>query len=310
MRKTTVTIGIPTYQSELNIAPLLKSLLEQRQRNIKIEKILVYSDGSTDNTVKEARSIKSKKIQVINSKKNRGFAYALQYLLSRNKSEVFVELNDDIKINSDSVIEELIKPFKNKAVGLVGGNIQALQPKTFIGRCIYTSYLVFLPLRGNIKRGETDLTCDGKIVALSRDFAKTLDLRRIDVGNVDIYLFYENLRQNRLYKFAKKAVILYRIPETIDDFKNQELRARASRNLMKKHFQSLFLDNHKISRLDYLKSATSVFLKYPLKSLIFKMIINRYFMSTRQSFQKWRLALTTKKLSILFMDLESLRNTL
>jgi glycosyltransferase involved in cell wall biosynthesis len=305
MKRMTITIGIPAFHSEENIAGLLTSLLRQKQENIKIEHIIVYSDGSKDKTVENAKSVKSKKIKVINSKKNKGFAYAFNYLLKVNKSDVFVELNDDIRIDSDSVIEEIVRPFKNKKVGLVGGNIKALPPKTFIGQCIYTSYLVFLNLRLNYKKGKTDLTCDGKILALSKDFAESLKLESSKVGNVDIYLYYENLRQKRLYKFAKKAVVLFRLPESLKDFKNQEKRSVISRNLMQKSFGELFLAEHKISKLAYLKSALSVFFRYPLQSILFKLLVNRSSVSGKKSPIKWKLALTTKKLSLLFTDFES-----
>lgn len=306
MKKATVTIGIPAYQSENNIAQLLKSLLKQKQKNIKIESILVYSDGSKDKTAENAKSVKNKIIKVINSKKNKGFAHAFNYLLKSNKSDVFVELNDDIRIDSNSVIEELVKPIiKNKKVGLVGGNIKALKPATFIGECIYASYLVFLPLRLSYKKGETDLTCDGKIMALSKEFAKSLKLESSKVGNVDIYLYYENLRQNRLYRFAKKAEVLFRLPETLIDFKNQEKRSMISRDLMQKNFGELFQAGHKLSKTTYLKSVFSVFLKYPLQTLLFKILANRPAVTGKKSAIKWKLALTTKKLSLLFADIES-----
>lgn len=310
MKKTSVTIGIPAYQSEANISNLLTSLMKQKQKNIDIENIIVYSDGSKDRTAKNAKSINSKRIKVIDSKKNKGFAYAFNYLLKANRSDVFVELNDDIRIDSEFVIEEIVKPFRSyKNVGLVSGNIKALEPKSLIGQCIYTSYLVFLPLRLSYMNGETDLTCDGKILALSKDFAKSLKLESSKVGNVDIYLYYENLRQKRLYKFAKKATVFFRLPESLRDFKNQEKRSVISRNLMQKNFGELFLVGHKISKLAYLKSALSVFLRYPLQTFLFKLLVNRSSVSGKKSSIKWKLALTTKKLSLLFSDYESFWTT-
>ena len=305
MKKTTVTIGIPAYQSESNIAQLLNSLVKQKQIGIKIENILVYADGCTDKTIVNARSVKSKIIQVMASGKNKGYAFALQSLINKSKSDVFVGLNDDIKIISSSVIENLVKPFTDKKVGIVGGNIKALTPKTFIGRCIYASYLVFEPMRYGINRGHTDLTCDGKIFALSRGFAKTLNLKKTQVGNVDIYLYYENLKQGRVYKFAKKAEIWFRLPETIDDFQSQEVRARVSRKLMQSKFKKFFASSHKLPKMEYLKSAIRVFKKYPLETIAFKLVINNLSAISKKSYKKWDLALTTKKLALLASDFES-----
>lgn len=303
MKKVSVTIGIPAYQSENNIVNLLRSLLAQAQKNITIEKIIVYADGCTDQTVSNAKSVKSKKIQIINSKKNLGFAHALQYLIKKSKSQVFVGLNDDIRIDSDQVINELVKKFSNKKIGLVGGNIKALQPKTFIGRCIYTSYLVFESLRYSIKNGNSDLTCDGKIFALSQDFAKTLDLAKTKVGNVDIYLYYENLRQQRQYAFSKKAEVKFRLPETIEDFKSQEIRSQISRKAIQARFGSLFSENHKFNIVTYLSSVARVFIKYPIETIIFKILINSRLTINKKNHYKWKLALSTKKLAFFISEL-------
>lgn len=302
--KKTVTIGIPAYQSEENIKSLLKSLLKQKQQKIIIEKILVYVDGATDKTVENAKSIKSKRIQVINATKNHGFAYALQTLINKSTSSIFVGLNDDIRLESTNVIEELAKPFiKNKSIGLVGGNIIALKPRTYTGRCIYTSYLVFESLRYKINKGKSDLTCDGKVFALSSEFAETLNLKKAGVGNVDIYLYYENLRQGRSYSFAKKAKILFRLPEAITDFQSQEVRSQVTRKLIKDQFGSLFISNHVFPKLLLIKSLLSVFLKFPLETLLFKLYIRSFLSKNRRFRSKWKLALTTKKLGFILSEL-------
>lgn len=303
MKKVSVTIGIPAYQSQNNIKQLLESLITQKQTDFRIEKIIVYADGCTDDTVINARSVKNRIIQIINSKKNKGYATALQSLISKNKSDIFVGLNDDIRLDSNSVISELVKKFSNKKVGLVGGNIKALNPRTFIGRCIYSSYLVFEPIRYAIKKGKTDLTCDGKVFALSKDFAKTLNLKKTQVGNVDIYLYYENLRQNRLYSFAKKAEVKFRLPETIEDFRSQEIRSQMSRKAIQLKFGSLFNENHNLSKFVYLYSILKVFIKYPLETIIFKFLINSRLSTSKKNHYKWKLALTTKKLAVIFSEM-------
>ncbi len=303
-KKTSVTIGIPAYYSEQNIGSLLTSLLEQNQRHIFIKQILVFVDGSKDKTIKQAKAVKSRKIKIFASKKNRGYAYALQFLMRKSNSGVFVGLNDDILIKSNNIIEDLVKPIiKDKKVGLVGGNIKALPPKTFVGKCIFTSYLVFETLRYNLQNGGTYLTCDGKILALSKDFAKNLSLTKTQVGNVDIFIYFQNLRKGLRYKFAKKAEVYYRLPETIADFRSQETRAANSRDLIKKQF-SKFYKEYAFSKTAYLMSALKILLKYPLETIAFKLLINRGIKKQNKSVSTWKLALTTKKLSLLFVHSE------
>lgn len=297
-KKLTITIGIPAYQSAHNIKNLLRAILKQKEKLIVIEKILIYADGCTDKTVEEAKSLKNSRIKVFSEKVNRGYAYSFQYLINRSTSDVFVGLNDDIKIKSRSAIEALVSPImEDKKIGLVGGNVVSLLPKTFIGRCVYTSYLSFLPIRLKWKNGKSKFTCDGKILALKKSFYKSLKLLSASTATVDIYLYFENLRQRRKYAFAKDAIVYYRLPETIGDFRNQEERTRKGFEIMRGHFGKIVEAEHWIPRKLYWLSSLKVFLKYPLESLFFKIFINSFYILQRnKEFKKWRLAKSTKHL--------------
>ncbi|MBI4067723.1 glycosyltransferase, partial [Candidatus Gottesmanbacteria bacterium] len=253
-KKPTATIGIPTYQSQENISQLLLSLWKQRVQKVDIEKILVYCDGCTDKTYEFALSLSKlyDKIHIYDGKRNRGYAYALQYLADKNRSDILVLINDDIKISSPVVIENLVNPLlKNPTTGLVSGHVIALPPKSFVGRCIYTSYLAFAEMRLNYKRGQSRLTLDGKILALRKEFADSLNLTDFPTGNVDIFIYFENLKQGRKYNFAKDAKIYYRLPETMADFRNQESRTIKSFALLEDHFGDIVRKEWQVPRKEY-----------------------------------------------------------
>ena len=61
MKQLRVTIGIPAYNEENNIIPLLTSLVNQKTSQVVVEKIIVMSDGSSDNTVGSVKLLKNKK---------------------------------------------------------------------------------------------------------------------------------------------------------------------------------------------------------------------------------------------------------
>ena len=58
--KQTVTIGIPAHNEAENISYLLRSILRQKQRNYKLEKIIVVCDGCTDNTEDKVKQFAKK----------------------------------------------------------------------------------------------------------------------------------------------------------------------------------------------------------------------------------------------------------
>ncbi len=297
MKKLTVTIGIPAYQSEKNIGQLLHSLLKQKESSIKIERIIIYIDACTDKTAEEVKNIKNSKIKLFIGAINQGYAFSLQFLINKNKSDIFVELNDDILINSSHTIENLLKPLiKDSEIGLVGGNIIALQPRTFIGKCIYTSYLAFQPIRLNYRNGVSRFTVDGKILAIRKNLANKLSLNKNDTGNTDIFIYFACLKKGYKYAFAKEAQVLYRLPETFADFRNQEQRTRRSFEVLRRQFGEIVEKEWIVPKRLYLLSVFKVFFKYPFHSLIFKIMNHFYLLPKNKSFKTWKLATTTKEL--------------
>ena len=69
-----VSVLISAYNEESNIANLLNDLLSQVGNDYLLDSISVLSDGSTDNTCKVVKSIKSEQIHLIEKKIRKGKA--------------------------------------------------------------------------------------------------------------------------------------------------------------------------------------------------------------------------------------------
>lgn len=294
----TVTVGVPAFQAERNIRNLLTSISQQQTDVCKIEEILVYSDGSTDRTTEMARTVKDPRLTVFESKKNRGYAATLGFLIKKSKSDVFVTFNDDILIPDPTTVEKLIMPFlRDRSVTFASGNIEALHPKTFIGKCVYTSYLSFIPIRQGIRGGQNMYSCDGKILALRRDFSRSVSLNHASTSTVDIFLYFENLRFGGVYRFVRDAVVRFRIPETMRDWRNLQTRTVNAHQLMEKEYGALYKRESNIPFGLYLRSVFPVIYRYPLESLLFKLLINAAIVpSHNPSFKRWELTTSTKTL--------------
>lgn len=68
---------IPAYQEESGIAEALRRLLAVLDDEGRVFEVLVVSDGSTDDTVAQARSVKHPNVSVLEYMPNRGKGYAL-----------------------------------------------------------------------------------------------------------------------------------------------------------------------------------------------------------------------------------------
>src|SRR5690606_14751320 len=111
-QKPSVRIAVAAYNSEKNIQHLIQALLSQQRVSYHLDSLIIYSDGSSDDTVKNAKTITHPKLQIVGAKKNIGFANVVKKLIKENTADILVMLNDDIKINDNLLIEKLIQPFK------------------------------------------------------------------------------------------------------------------------------------------------------------------------------------------------------
>ena len=79
-----ISIGIMAFNEEKNIGRLLKALLSQELKKVKIREIIVVSVGSTDKTNKivEKFTKKNKVIKLVTGDKRRGKALAINEFIN------------------------------------------------------------------------------------------------------------------------------------------------------------------------------------------------------------------------------------
>jgi len=110
-----ITIGIPAYNEEKNIARIIIKLQKIA------DKIIVCNDGSTDSTSEIAESLGA---IVINHPKNMGYGAGIKSIFQKSK-----EINSEILITFDADgqhriedIEKVIEPIKNNKADLIIGS--------------------------------------------------------------------------------------------------------------------------------------------------------------------------------------------
>lgn len=116
-------VTIPAYNEEKSIGKVIRSV-PRRIKGIEKVEVLVANDGSTDNTVKEAKKVGAD--HIISNKRNLGLAKTFKKAL-----EKALELNADIIANTDAdnqyeqrEIPKLIKPILEGKADMVIGDRQ------------------------------------------------------------------------------------------------------------------------------------------------------------------------------------------
>lgn len=299
MKKLTVTIGIPALNEAANIKNILNSLLAQKQTNFNLSKILVISDGSTDNTVKFANEIKSPKIKVIAFKKREGLTCRLNYLFAHSKSDVVVKIDADVIPSDNNLISEMVKPFvNNKTVGYVSGKIVSLPGRTFLEKAVIISRLTFGGIKNEFKDGDSVYSCAGAIFALSKNLAKITKFPKniwADIG----YIYFWCLKNHFTFKSNKKAIVLIKTVDNFNDYRKQFSRYTSEQSPLKPIFGSIVESEYRIPKVIIYKNKLINLLRHPLEC-VFIFTINFYILhlskgSGLNASAKWQMAGSSKK---------------
>lgn len=141
IKRLNVSICIPAYNEDKNISKILDALIAQKTKKIRINKIVIVSSGSTDNTDQIVMRYckKYKRCRLIRQTERRGKAAAINAFLRKVHDEVVVIESADT-IPRPHTIERLCAPLiRDKKIGMTGGApIPVNDPDTFLGYIIHT----------------------------------------------------------------------------------------------------------------------------------------------------------------------------
>ncbi len=138
-----VSICIPAYNEEKNIAETIDSVLNLDYPREKME-IIVVNDGSSDGTKQAVESminkIKDKNIMLLNQK-NKGKGAAMNYALKKANGEFFISLDAD-SIVAKKALKVLLPHFSNKNIAAVLPMIMIQHKSTIMRKIQHCEYLI------------------------------------------------------------------------------------------------------------------------------------------------------------------------
>ena len=209
-----ISIGIMAFNEEKNIGRLLKALLSQELKKVKIREIIVVSVGSTDKTNKivEKFTKKNKVIKLVTGDKRRGKALAINEFINIASSKVFVLESADT-IPKKNCIEKLCLPFLKKEIGICASHPIPINKKSsFMGFTINLLWL--LHHRISLKNPKF-----GELIAF-RNIIEKIPNTAVD----EEYIAMMIQKKGFLAKYVPGAVVFNKGPITTKDFLKQRRR--------------------------------------------------------------------------------------
>ncbi len=273
---TTVTIGISAYNENRNLGRLLAKLLSQKALSFKLEKILVISDGSTDDTASVARSVSSSRIHVIEDKRRLGKALRMNQMFKTLRSDILVVVDADTDLEGMYVIEKLIKPFSvDRSIAMCNALAKPLSGKTFTEKAVNHTYDTYLSILPKIKAGDSLFSVSGRMIAYRKAFVKKFKLPRNLIGT-DAFTYFKCLSLGYKFKLVESAVVYFRSPVNLKDQIKQNTRFVSRGDRLSKYFpKDLISKESKIPSMILIGSMASQLIKDPIKC-IYIFLVNRY----------------------------------
>ena len=237
--KPTLTVGIPAYNETANIRQLLLALLNQVLSSAVLAEIIIVTDGCTDDTVAQIKSIDDHRVKIIEQFERQGLVVGQNEIVRLASGDILVLLDGDVLPKGALFLETIIQPIlADPEVGMVGADTTCATPKTFIERVIAESHAAKSVMYRTIRNGNNIYLCHGRARALSRRFYQSL------VWPVqhpeDSYSYLYCIQKHFKFVYLPTAQVIFRSPQNLTDHLRQSLRFVHGRSQLIDSFPSGF----------------------------------------------------------------------
>ncbi len=297
----TLSVGIPAYNEEANIGYLIRDILHQAEEDYILEKIYVYSDGSTDRTNEIVRSFQNEKIELIVGPGRQGQAVGQNHIVDICESDCLILINADMQVADYRAFTFLAKPILEGTADLTSSNLQPLPPRTFLEGVLSLSARLKSILFEQYQDGHNLYTCRGAARAMSRRFYTSMRFPK-SVGE-DAYSYLSCVAQGFTYRYAKEAIVYYRLPAILADHRKQSIRFfQGTSNFVNEFGVTFVAEQMRIPLSAILKGfwrALPEILRHPIRvtcylGILLLMRIESFFV--KQASDTWMIAGSSKQL--------------
>lgn len=282
----TTTIIVPAYNEGKLVWDTLLSLANSDYPEEKMQ-LLAIDDGSKDDTwywMQQAKIKLGDRLTIFQQPENRGKRHALHRGFELGTGEIFVTVDSDSIVKTDT-LRNLVSPFvTNEKCGAVAGNVQVLNnKKAILPKMLNVSFVMSFEFMRSAESMLGSVLCTPGAAAAYRKTAvfgcleewinQTFMGQPSDIGE-DRAMTNMILKQGHHVLFQRNATVLTNVPEEYTGLYKMFIRwARSNvrENIMMSKF--VFTDFRKGSkfgsRLLFVSQSTKMLMSYPFLAFMF-----------------------------------------
>ncbi len=279
-RKLTVSIGIPVYNEEANIKELILRLVKQEQDNYMLKEIMVFFDGTTDNSVDIVKSLANrfKIIKMFIFKKRSGQQAMQNLMLKKYSGDLLMIVEGDALPADTGVIDELVHPFKKSSIknlGIAVGNAEPVKPVGLFEKVMTQGSRMKSKMFSEWRGGDNIYCCNSAKI-LSRNFTQNLTWP-LDLPE-DVYTYFRLKQLNLKMVKQHRARFYFRNVTNFKDRKKQCTKFISGRRSFCKYFEPAWIKKEYSPPFGLVvKSVLSSFFRNPVLIVLYllEVCINR-----------------------------------
>jgi len=211
-------VATMAYNEEANIGRMMEAVLSQQLRQVEITEIIVVASGCLDRTeeIVSVFAAEDPRVRLLTQPHRSGKSAAINLLLRQTKQEVIALVNADT-VPAPDAIENLVSPFADPDVGMVGGRpLPTNSDRTFIG---YAVHLLWA-LHHQVCLHKPKM---GELIAFRNFFRQIPPDSAVDEASIEPLIRGQGLQ----LRYVPEAAVYNRGPETVQDFLRQRRRIYA-----------------------------------------------------------------------------------
>jgi poly-beta-1,6-N-acetyl-D-glucosamine synthase len=235
------SIGVMAHNEEATIGKVLDALLAQELQTVRVPEIFVVASGCTDGTLDEVRrrAATDGRIRLLIQERREGKASAVNLFLHNMSSAIGLVIGGDT-VPSPTLVEKLISPMTDPAVGMSGGRPVPLNDsRSFFGFAAHMLWNLHHKLALQSPK------C-GEAIAFRKVFSIIPSDTAVDELSIEALITRAGLK----IRYVPDAVLYNRGPDNIHDFLNQRRRIYAGHLRVKSdsHYEASTMDGKRILR--------------------------------------------------------------
>lgn len=264
-----ITVGIPTYAASESLVSVFRSVYTQTVWD-KISEVILVVDGTAQIEQEILSVIQNPKLKIAFYSPREGQSKRINDIFTLATGDLIVLANDDVVIAPDA-IEKILGAYLRTGAGLLAGRARPLPPRSFLEKILEMQNEITYKAVSMVNNGDNYLACNGRLIALPANFAKSIKLPT-QLKNNDAFIYVTAKLRGLKFYFVPEAAVYFRNPARLAEYFKQSAKFRRSLDDNRRFFDSNISQYYQIPGAVLAKAFALTAMRSPVRAGLYALL--------------------------------------